>query len=358
MKLNDIVKPISSQLKLSEVNSIGKYIVYGASGKCGYIDSFKVDKNYVALVKDGAGVGHVYKLNATDSFLGTMQGLVPNDNIDRDYVYYLIRYLDLGAKFNGATIPHIYFKNYGNETIKNIDYQKQVLISKELSKIEDEIFNKKIQFLFLDELVKSRFVEMFGDIFNGKSNYSTIKISEAVVPKIERAKKDFNADDEIKYLDISSVDNRKNIIIGYTDYLMKDAPSRAQQHVRKDDIVISTVRPNLNNVAKITHDYSNIVASSGFCVLRASKVEPNFLFALVSMQSFADYLASLTTGANYPAVSDKDILNFEIPNAPIEEQIKFSDFIKQVDKLKFIVQQEIKDLQELLDKKMDEYFGQ
>ena len=158
MKLNDIVKPISSQLKLSEVNSIGKYIVYGASGKCGYIDTFKVDKNYVALVKDGAGVGHVYKLKATDSFLGTMQGLVPNDNIDRDYVYYLIRYLDLGAKFNGATIPHIYFKNYGNETIKNIDYQKQVLISKELSKIEDEIFNKKKQLLFLDELVKSRFI--------------------------------------------------------------------------------------------------------------------------------------------------------------------------------------------------------
>lgn len=158
MKLNDIVKPISSQLKLSEVNSIGKYIAYGASGKCGYIDSFKVDKNYVALVKDGAGVGHVYKLNATDSFLGTMQGLVPNDNIDRYYVYYLIRYLDLGAKFNGATIPHIYFKNYGNETIKNIDYQKQVLISKELSKIEDEIFDKKKQLLFLDELVKSRFI--------------------------------------------------------------------------------------------------------------------------------------------------------------------------------------------------------
>lgn len=158
MKLNDIVKPISSQLKLSQVNSFGKYIVYGASGECGYIDFFKVDKDYIALVKDGAGVGHVYKLNATDSFLGTMQGLVPNDDVDRDYVYYLLRYLNLGSEFNGATIPHIYFKNYGNIVVKDTDYNQQVLISNELSMIEEEINNKCGHLLFLDELIKSRFM--------------------------------------------------------------------------------------------------------------------------------------------------------------------------------------------------------
>ena len=257
----------------------------------------------------------------------------------------------------GATQKAITIEGLKKISLRIPEYHRQNQIGKTLENIDEIIKLKKQQLKEYDQLIKSRFVEMFGDIFNGKSNYSTIKISEAVVPKIERAKKDFNADDEIKYLDISSVDNRKNIIIGYTDYLMKDAPSRAQQHVRKDDIVISTVRPNLNNVAKVTHDYSNIVASSGFCVLRASKVEPNFLFALVSMQSFADYLASLTTGANYPAVSDKDILNFEIPNAPFEEQTKFSDFIKQVDKLKFVVQQSLDETQKLFDSLMQKYFG-
>ena len=253
-------------------------------------------------------------------------------------------------------------KNMSTEWLKrqeipNFPYAKQKEISKVLDYISSIIKAKKNQLDEYDQLIKSRFVEMFGDIFNGKSNYPIVKISEVVIPKIERAKKDFNSDDEIKYLDISSVDNEKNIIIGYTDYLMKDAPSRAQQHVRKNDIVISTVRPNLNNVAKVSDDYSNIVASSGFCVLRASKVDPNFLFALVSMQSFADYLDSLTTGANYPAVSDKDILNYEIPKAPLEEQIKFSDVIKQVDKLKFALQQSLNETQQLFDSLMQEYFG-
>lgn len=158
MKLNEIVKSISSQLKLSQVKTSGKYTVYGASGECGYIDSFKINKNYLALVKDGAGVGRVFKLNATDSFLGTMQGLVPNDNVDRDYIYYLLRYLDLGSDFNGATIPHIYFKNYGNETVKEVDYSQQILIAKELAKIEENICNKNKHLLFLNELIKSRFM--------------------------------------------------------------------------------------------------------------------------------------------------------------------------------------------------------
>ncbi|MDY3195309.1 MAG: restriction endonuclease subunit S [Paracholeplasma sp.] len=260
-----------------------------------------------------------------------------DDKVYIDYLYYFLKSLKnhVNSIGRGVAQNNINLTLLRGFEVPIPDKSRQLIIAQSLSNIEKILNNKKQQLKEYDQLIKSRFVEVFGDIFNGKSNYSTIKISEAVVPKIERAKKDFNADDEIKYLDISSVDNRKNIIIGYTDYLMKDAPSRAQQHVRKDDIVISTVRPNLNNVAKVTHDYSNIVASSGFCVLRASKVEPNFLFALVSMQSFADYLASLTTGANYPAVSDKDILNFEIPNAPFEEQTKFSDFIKQVDKLKF-----------------------
>jgi len=278
------------------------------------------------------------------------------------YLFYSInnkkffRYLGMNSR--GATYPTCSKKDILEYTdVHQMPMVKQQMVVDAFDGINEIINRRKLQLIEYDHLIKSRFVEIFGDIFNGKSNYSTIKISEAVVPKIERAKKDFNADDEIKYLDISSVDNGKNIIIGYTDYLMKDAPSRAQQHLRKDDIVISTVRPNLNNVAKVTHDYSNIVASSGFCVLRASKVEPNFLFALVSMQSFADHLASLTTGANYPAVSDKDILNFEIPNAPFEEQTKFSDFIKQVDKLKVSIQKSLDETQTLFDSLMQKYFG-
>ena len=67
-------------------------------------------------------------------------------------------------------------------------------------------------------------------------------------------------------------------------------------------------------------------------------------------------MCKLTSGASYPAIRDEDVFNYKIINAPIELQNQFAEFVKLIDKSKFIVQQQIKELQELLDSKMDEYF--
>ncbi len=359
IKLGDITKIRTGKLDANASSEYGKYPFFTCSKEPLRIDSYSYDCECV-LVAGNGDLNVKYYKGKFDAYQRTY--IIEDDSDGRLFMPYLYFFLDLYVEelrkqSIGGVIKYIKLGNLTNAIINlpSIDDQKSIVNILEKSKSIVEY--KTNQLSEYDQLIKSRFVEMFGDIFNGKSNYPTIKIAEVIASKIERAKKDFSDDDEIKYVDISSVDNQKNIIIGYSEFLMKDAPSRAQQHVRKDDIIISTVRPNLNNVAKVPHDYSNIVASSGFCVLRATKFKSNYLFALVSMQSFADYLASLTTGANYPAVSDKDILNFEIPNAPIEEQIKFSEFIRQVDKLKFVVQQSLDETQKLFDSLMQKYFG-
>ena len=354
MKLNDIVKPISSQLKLSEVNSIGKYIVYGASGKCGYIDTFKVDKNYVALVKDGAGVGHVYKLKATDSFLGTMQGLVPNDNIDRDYVYYLIRYLDLGAKFNGATIPHIYFKNYGSETIKNIDYQKQVLISKELSKIEDEIFNKKKQFLFLDELVKSRFIEMFGDRLINLNK----KMSSIATPIIGLTYKPSNVTKDGTIVLRSGNIQNNELQLEEDIVRVSNINISEQKWIKDKDILMCSRNGSARLVGKsclIRHPKEHMSFGAFMTVVRTKY--PYFLQGFFTSDYFKNQLTGVGT-ASVNQITSGMLNNYDVIEPTEVEEKEFESYVKQIDKSKFIVQQEIKDLQELLDKKMDEYFGQ
>lgn len=68
-------------------------------------------------------------------------------------------------------------------------------------------------------------------------------------------------------------------------------------------------------------------------------------------------MAAVTTGANYPAIKDSDIFNYEICNPPLSLQNQFADFVQQIDKSKFVVKQQIADLQELLDYKMNKYFG-
>ena len=190
---------------------------------------------------------------------------------------------------------------------------------------------------------KSQFVEMFGDIKNDDFDNSQIK--DLVDTNIIKTKKKFKKNDVIKYIDISSIDNIKNEIIGFTEYKIGDEPSRAQQCLVKGDILISTVRPNLKNIAVNDYNDENIIGSSGFCVLRPNKCELEYLLAVVKSEKFTNDMVAKTTGANYPAIHSTDILNYEIAVPPIELQNQFANIVKQIDKQKFESVMELKKLQ-------------
>jgi restriction endonuclease S subunit len=162
---------------------------------------------------------------------------------------------------------------------------------------------------------------------------------------IEKVGRKYKAVDKIRYIDISSIDNAQGEIVQYADYEVGNAPSRAQQVVYKGDVLVSTVRPNLRNVAIIRDDYDNLVASTGFCVLRPNaQTRTEYLYAIVGAESFADYLAGRAKGANYPAVNASDIKKFQIPKAPLPLQTRFAEFAKAADKSKFVTQRATKAL--------------
>ena len=174
-------------------------------------------------------------------------------------------------------------------------------------------------------------------MFDGKG-YPQVTIGELVTSKVPSVKKSFAPTDLIKYIDISSIDNIRNVMTGYTEYVLQEAPSRAQQHIKTGDIVISTVRPNLKNVAITTYEDDNLVASSGFCVLRANKCLPSYLMAIVCSEKFTEAMIKLVTGANYPAIKDSDVLNYVVALPPIKIQEQFAAFVEQTDKSKFYIQ--------------------
>ena len=233
----------------------------------------------------------------------------------------------------GANINNIRKEHIDNLLIPMYTKDKQLEIVEKLDKISDMIENQEKQIKKYDDLVKSQFIEMFGDVYSLQNN-ATHSIGDYVSDKTLKASKLDNTTD-IKYIDISSINNQSNEITSYTEYNINERPSRAQQVVNKGDILISTVRPNLNNVAMVTDSFNNMVASTGFCVIKKNeKVNEYFIFTLVKNIEFANYLTKLTTGANYPAVNNKAILDFKIDLPPIELQNQFADFVKHIDKLK------------------------
>ena len=186
------------------------------------------------------------------------------------------------------------------------------------------------------------------------------KLGEVCCPKskIQRATKCFGGSDEILYIDISSIDNSVQEVNSITSFTMSNAPSRAQQKVEYGDIIVSTVRPNLKNVAFIKQHDSNLVVSSGFCVLRTTDdIERNYLFRYITSDIFTQHLMKLTTGANYPAVRDLDVRDSTIPLPPKSTQIEIVSELDKINELIRLKKEQLKDFDNLAQSLFFEMFG-
>lgn len=186
------------------------------------------------------------------------------------------------------------------------------------------------------------------------------KLGEVCCPKskIQRATKCFGGSDEILYIDISSIDNSVQEVNSITSFTMSNAPSRAQQKVEYGDIIVSTVRPNLKNVAFIKQHDSNLVASSGFCVLRTTDdIERNYLFRYITSDIFTQHLMKLTTGANYPAVRDLDVRDSTIPLPPKSTQLAIVSELDKINELIRLKKEQLKDFDNLAQSLFYELFG-
>jgi len=144
------------------------------------------------------------------------------------------------------------------------------------------------------------------------------------------------SDETFQYIDLSAVDQDKKEIVGIREVACCEAPSRARQLVETNDVLVSTVRPNLNGVAKITADLSDATASTGFCVLRpiTNVLDSNYLFHWVKSPQFVSDMVKKATGASYPAVSVRIVLASSIPYPPIPEQCRIAAILDEADALR------------------------
>jgi type I restriction enzyme, S subunit len=139
-----------------------------------------------------------------------------------------------------------------------------------------------------------------------------------------------------RYVDISSIDRDRKTILSAPEILGEDAPSRARKEIRAGDVLVSSVRPNLNAVAIVPPELDGQVASTGFCVLRPNEgaVIGRYLFYYTLTKDFIAALSGKVRGAHYPAVSDVDIKSMKLPLPPPAEQRRIVDVLDQADALR------------------------
>ena len=361
VKLGDVCERGSSNLKQSDVaENNGDYEIYGASGLIGKVDFFHQDKPYIAVVKDGAGIGRTMLLPEKSSVIGTMQYLLPNEKVLPRYLYYVVRYMHLEKYFTGATIPHIYFKDYKNEEFNLCDLSEQEKIISSLSTIESIITHHRTQLEKLDELIKARFVEMFGTLENPtqKFNFSTlkelcIKITDGKHGGCTQevgTKRYFVGAREI-YDDVVHYDTAPEINIAEFEKDYK----RCNLEIG-DFLIVNTGATIGKSAIASDEKTTQTLLQKSVALLKVKKDLLNAVF-LQWCYKVNDRMYKVDSASAQPNLLLSKINATYIYVPPIELQNQFADFVKQIDKSKVAVQKALDEAQLLFDSLMQEYFG-
>ncbi len=370
VKLGDVSERGSSNLAQKDIEGlIGNYPIYGAAGYIGTVDFYHQKKDYIAVVKDGAGIGRTMFLPAKSSVLGTLQYIIPNERVVPKYLYYAVKHMNLAKYCTGATIPHIYYKDYKNEIFGLPDIPKQREVVFILEKTEKIMEGQKQELLDLENLIKSRFVEMFGDPVHNSMEWPIKKLSDLSLQinsgNTPKGGEQVYVDKGITFFRSQNVwkDRLEMDDIAYIGEITHASMNRSS--LKHGDILmtktgrINTENSSLGRAALYLgeDDAANVNGHVYFIRLRAG-VNNKFILRILVSDEYRDYIRSVCVGGIDKRQLNKDhIENFPIicpPESMIEEYIMF---VEQIDKLKVEVQKSLNETQTLFDCLMQKYFG-
>ena len=334
----------------------GSYGIYGASGYIKDVDFYHQDKPYIAVVKDGAGIGRTMLLPEKTSIIGTMQYLIPNDDVCVEYLYYAVTYMNLAKYFSGATIPHIYFKDYQKEKLPLLTIEEQRKIADNLRQIDRliELCSGILQ--KLDVLVKSRFVEMFGDPITNSYHLPLRQLSE--LGKLGRGVSKHRPRNDPALLGgkypLIQTGDVANAGLYIEDYAStySELGFRQSKMWCKGTLCI-TIAANIAKTAILAFDSCFPDSVVGF---NANK-NTNNVFIHYWFSFFQRILEEQAPESAQKNINLKILSELKVIVPPIENQEQFAAFVEQTDKSKLAVKQVLEKAETLKKALMQEYFG-
>lgn len=366
LTLGDVCKKASSNIAQKDLqDKIGAYPIYGASGLIKQVDFYQQDKEYIAVVKDGAGIGRTMLLPAYSSVIGTMQYLLPKEGIPIDikYLFYAVEHMNLAKYFSGATIPHIYFKDYQKEPINIPDIDTQRKISRIFDKIDALIISRKEQRTRLDQIVKSRFIEMFGNPKLNPNSYPISQLSEHIkfLTSGSRGWAQYCVDNGSEWF--ITIKNVKDCRISIDNMQPINAPDNAEAKrtkVQEGDLLIS-ITADLGRTGVVTKEIADHGAyiNQHLTCIRLNKEILNPMYVAFFMESPAgkEQFESKNQSAVKAGLNFNSINSLRLLVPPLELQNQFAAFVAQTDKSKLAIQKSLEKLEILKKALMQKYFG-
>lgn len=354
MTFDDVLIIKNGKNQRAVENPDGKYPIYGSGGIMGYADDYICEADTVIVGRKGSINNPIFveepfwNVDTAFGLVAKREVLLPR------YLYYFCRNYDFERLNKAVTIPSLTKSDLLKIEITLPSLEIQEKIVNKLLKIEEVIQARQQQLQKMDELVKARFVELFGDL---KSN----PMEWPVVPFTEFAKIDGNmTTDYEKYADyphigIDSIEKGTGALKGYHT-VREDGVISGKYIFTPQHIIYSKIRPNLNKVA--LPDFEGLCSADAYPILpNHSNCNRVFLAIALRSEYFLEYILQFSSRTNLPKVNRKEITGFRMPLPPLKLQEQFAAFVEQTDKSKVAVQKALDEAQLLFDSLMQKYFG-
>lgn len=360
-KLEELIDIRTGKLDANASSENGKYPFFTCSKDTLKIDTYSYDCECVLLAGNGE-LNVKYYNGKFDAYQRTYI-LESNSNIiSVKYLYYFMqKYIEtLRNQAIGGVIKYIKLSNINEAMIPIYSTKEQEDIIKEIGQIEQIINIRRKQFEELDKVIKSQFVDMFGDPYFNRYNWKIGTIRELVSDVRYGTSKPSTEGGKYKYLRMNNITYNGKLDV--TDIKYIDIPDNEIEKcsTKKGDILFN--RTNSRELVGKTcvFDLDEKMVIAGFVIrVRVNELSnPYFLSEYLNTKYMKKNLYNMCKNASGQSnINAQELQNIKIYIPPIELQNQFADIVKQIDKQKFEIQKSLEEMQKLQESLMNKYFG-
>ena len=364
VRLTDICTPRQwKTIPTSELLNEG-YPVYGANGIIGYYNGYNHESPVVTITCRGATCGAI-NITAPKSYV-TANAMCLDDlrpDVLLEYLYYSLLHYNFRNVISGSAQPQITRQGLEKVNIELHSLDEQRTIIDVLSKLERIILARKEELQKLDNLVKARFVEMFGDPKSNPNSYPISQLSEHIefLTSGSRGWAQYCVDNGSEWF--ITIKNVKDCRIFIDNMQPINAPDNAEAKrtkVQEGDLLIS-ITADLGRTGVVTKEIADHGAyiNQHLTCIRLNKEILNPLYVAFFMESPAgkEQFESKNQSAVKAGLNFNSINSLRLLVPPMDEQSAFVEFVHQIDKSKVVVQKALDEAQTLFDSLMQQYFG-
>ena len=323
----------------------GPYPYYGANGVQDYVDDYIFDDELVLLAEDGGNFGSkekpiAYRVSGKCWVNNHAHVLKPKAGFDVDYLCFSLMFYNTDGIVNGATRQKLTQAEMRKMTIPNRPLSEQLDVVRKIQSVIRIIELRKQQLENFDDLIKARFVELFGDPITNTKHLETKDLRDVLVLKAG----DFTA--------ASDISDEQTETHKYPCYGGNGIRGYVEEYNQEGEYSLIGRQGALSgNVQFARGQFKN----TEHALLVTPLIEMNSIWLnqlLINLD-----LKRYQTGAAQPGLSVKNLQEIQILTVSLEDQNAFADFVEQVDKSKAVVQKALDEAQLLFDSLMHQYFG-